>query len=166
MIEMPNSQTADLLGMPNLSSTFYLSYACNSLVFRNDSGGTMLQMYCNRNVSVGGVLSVGGNINANNISTFSLTLQGLSTPVSTGLGINAGSGGKTYLLLTSQQWDAGNSTSSAITMIRSGYDGNNFTACVLSSSNPQAETWSQSGGILYVTGNTNFQMDITVLNNG
>jgi hypothetical protein len=64
MIEMPNSQTADLLGMPNLSSTFYLSYACNSLVFRNDSGGTMLQMYCNRTVDVGGNLNVGGGISA------------------------------------------------------------------------------------------------------
>jgi hypothetical protein len=106
-----------------------------------------------------------GNINANNIKTFSHNLQGTGTPVSTGLSINAGGGGRTYLLLTSQQWDAGNSTSSAITMIRCGYDGNNFTAVVLSSSNPQPETWSQSGGILYVAGNTNFQLNITVLNN-
>jgi hypothetical protein len=64
MIEMPNSQTVDILGMPNLSSTFYLSYACNSLVFRNDSGGTMLQMYCNRTVDVGGNFNVGGGITA------------------------------------------------------------------------------------------------------
>ena len=106
-----------------------------------------------------------GNICSNNIRNFGLTLQGLSTPVSTGLPINAYGGGRTYLLLTSQQWDAGNSTSSAITMIRNGYNGDNFTACVLMSSNLQAETWSQSGGILYVTGNTNFQLNITVLNN-
>jgi hypothetical protein len=105
-----------------------------------------------------------GNINANNISTTSRTMTG--SPVSTGLSINGYSGGKTYLLLTSQQWDAGNATSSAITMIRSGYDGNNFTACVLSSSNLPTETWSQSGGILHVTGLNNYQMDLTVLNNG
>jgi hypothetical protein len=111
-------------------------------------------------------ITAGGNINANNIKTFSLTLQGLSTPVSTGLPINALTGGRTYLLLTSQQWDAGNSTSSTITMIRCGYDGNNFTAVVLGSSNATAETWSQSGGILFVTGNTNFAMDITVISNG
>jgi len=111
-------------------------------------------------------ITAGGNINANNIKTFSLTLQGSGTPVSTGLPINAGSGGRTYLLLTSQQWDAGNSTSSTITMIRCGYSGDNFTAVVLASSNPVTETWSQSGGILYVAGNTNFQLDITVINNG
>jgi hypothetical protein len=111
-------------------------------------------------------ITAGGNISANNIRTFSLTLQGSGTPVSTGLPINALTGGRTYLLLTSQQWDAGNSTSSTITMIRCGYDGNNFTAVVLGSSNATLETWSQSGGILHVTGNTNFAMDITVISNG
>jgi len=112
-----------------------------------------------------GPLQVNGNLWANNINNFGLTLQGTGTPVSTGLPINAGGGGRTYLLLTSQQWDAGNSTSSTVTMIRCGYDGNNFTAVVLGSSNPQAETWSQSGGILHVAGNTNFQLNITVLSN-
>lgn len=113
-----------------------------------------------------GNIQTNDNISANNITTFSLTLQGLGTPVSTGLGINAYSGGRTYLLLTSQQWSDGNSTSSTVTMIRCGYNGNNFSAVVLASSNATNETWSQSGGILYVTGNTNFQLDITVLSNG
>jgi hypothetical protein len=111
-------------------------------------------------------ITAAGNISANNIKLLSFTLQGLSTPVSTGLPINAYSGGRTYLLLTSQQWSDGNSTSSTVTMIRCGYDGNNFSVVVLGSSNATAETWSQSGGILYVTGNTNFQLDIAVLSNG
>jgi hypothetical protein len=113
-----------------------------------------------------GEATFGGNINANNIKTLSFTLQGLGTPVSTGLPINAYSGGRTYLLATSQQWSDGNSTSATITMIRCGYDGNNFSAVVLGSSNATAETWSQSGGILFVTGNTNFQLDIAVISNG
>ena len=108
----------------------------------------------------------GSNISANNIKILSFTLQGLSTPVSTGLSINGFGGGRTYLLATSQQWSDGNSTSATITMIRCGYDGNNFTAVVLGSSNATVETWSQSGGILHVTGNTNFQLDVLVLSNG
>jgi hypothetical protein len=66
MIEMPNSQTADILGMPNLSSTFYLSYDCNSIKFRNDSGGgqTILQMYCNTQICTGGNFYAGGGITA------------------------------------------------------------------------------------------------------
>jgi hypothetical protein len=134
-----------------------------------NAGTADLVFYTNDTVRMtinnGGAVTLNGNITANNIRTFGVTLQGTGTPVSTGLGINAGGGGRTYLLLTSQQWDAGNSTSGAITMIRCGYDGNNFTAVVLGSSNPQPETWSQSGGILYVAGNTNFQLNITVLNN-
>jgi hypothetical protein len=134
-----------------------------------NAGTADLVFYTNDTVRMtinnGGAVTLNGNITANNIRTFGVTLQGTGTPVSTGLGINAGGGGRTYLLLTSQQWDAGNSTSGAITMIRCGYDGNNFTAVVLGSSNAQPETWSQSGGILYVAGNTNFQLNITVLNN-
>jgi hypothetical protein len=63
-IEFGNSGTADILGMPNLSSTFYLSYDCNSIKFRNDSGGgqTILQMYCNRTVDVGGNLNASGGL--------------------------------------------------------------------------------------------------------
>lgn len=66
LIEMTNSQTADILGMPNLSSTFYLSYSCNSITFRNDSGGgqTILQMYCNRQVCAGGNFYAAGGITA------------------------------------------------------------------------------------------------------
>jgi hypothetical protein len=111
-------------------------------------------------------ITAAGNISANNIKLLSFTLPGLGTPISTGLPINAYSGGRTYLLLTSQQWSDGNNTSSTVTMIRCGYDGNNFSVVVLGSSNATAETWSQSGGILYVTGNTNFQLDIAVLSNG
>ena len=83
MIEMPNSQTCDILGMPNLSSTFYLSYSCNSLVFRNDSGGSILTMYCNKNVLVGGTLTSSG-IQANgsiNGGTLYTTTQRLTNTV-------------------------------------------------------------------------------------
>jgi hypothetical protein len=143
--------------------TLFRNYSNNQpgISVYNTSGTEVL--YFNGNNSS---LGISGNISANNINTLSFTLQGLGTPVSTGLGINAYSGGRTYLLLTSQQWSDGNSTSSTITMIRCGYDGNNFSVVVLGSSNATAETWSQSGGILYVTGNTNFQLDITVLSNG
>ena len=43
-IEFSNSDTIALLGMPNLTSTFYLKYGTDSIYFQNDSGGTILTL--------------------------------------------------------------------------------------------------------------------------
>jgi len=151
--------------------TYIAGTSGRNMYFQQNPGGTV-NMFISSGGNVGiGVtnptnkLQVNGNLYSNNIKNFSLTLQGTGTPVNTGLPINAYGGGRCYLLLTSQQWDAGNSTSAVVTMIRCGYDGNNFSAVVLGSSQLQAETWSQSGGYLYVAGNTNFQLNIIVLSN-
>jgi hypothetical protein len=53
-IEFGNSGTIDILGMPNQSSSFYLKYGCNSILFTNDSGGEILRMCCNRTIAVNG----------------------------------------------------------------------------------------------------------------
>ena len=70
--------------MPNLSSTFYLSYDCNSIKFKTDSGGgqTILQMYCNKQVCTGGNfyaaggITAGGSINGTLLSTTTQRLGG------------------------------------------------------------------------------------------
>lgn len=41
LIECTNSGTANILGMPNLSSTFYFKYTTDGLAFTNDNSGTI-----------------------------------------------------------------------------------------------------------------------------
>jgi hypothetical protein len=53
-IEFGNSGTADILGMPNLTTTFYLKYGCNSILFSNDNGGEILRMCNNKTIAVNG----------------------------------------------------------------------------------------------------------------
>jgi hypothetical protein len=53
-IEFGNSGTADILGMPNLTSTFYLKYGTNSILFTNDNGGEILRMCNNKTIAVNG----------------------------------------------------------------------------------------------------------------
>lgn len=80
-------------------------------------------------------------------SNISLT----STPVSTGININGYSNGKIIMAYLSGQWDAGNVTSAALIMIRCGYDGDNFSATVISSDNYVFPvTFSQINGTLHV----------------
>jgi hypothetical protein len=43
-IEFANSASYTLLGMPNLTSTFYLRYGTDSIYFENDSGGVILTL--------------------------------------------------------------------------------------------------------------------------
>ena len=63
--------------------------------------------------------------------TFIATAGGTDT----GLSINAGSLGKTYILICSAQWDAGNNTSSAIYLIRCGFNGGYFQKVTISEVN-------------------------------
>lgn len=46
--------------------------------------------------------------------------------IDTGLSVNGGSRGRTYVLIGSAQWDNGNSTASILWLIRCGYNGNNW----------------------------------------
>lgn len=53
-------------------------------------------------------------------------IDGVNTPVDTGISVNAQSRGETLLVLCSGHSATGNSTTSAIYMLRLGYDGNNM----------------------------------------
>lgn len=77
-------------------------------------------------------------------------------PVSTGISINGGYRGMTYMLYYSSQWDTGNNTFSGIYMLRCGYNGNNFSVNVISESGDSLYTpaFSQVEGILHITGVT------------
>lgn len=80
-----------------------------------------------------------------------------TTPVSTGINVNAGQNGKTYLLIWSYQTGTGNNTASALYMIRCGYDGNNYTATKISgdqggTSGYDVITFSVVSSVLHVAG--------------
>lgn len=83
-----------------------------------------------------------------------------TTPVSTGVSVNAGSGGGCLLAIISFQTSNGNNTASAIYMIRFGYDGNNFTATKISGDDGALGSgWSnfsftQSNGTLFIASST------------
>ena len=53
-------------------------------------------------------------------------IDGVNTPVDTGISVNAQSRGETLLVLCSGHSATGDSTTSAIYMLRLGYDGNNM----------------------------------------
>lgn len=57
------------------------------------------------------------------------------TEVNTGLSINGSYNGKTYMLIASTQWDAGDNTSSGVYMIRCGYNGNNYSITAIKEDN-------------------------------
>ena len=107
-------------------------------------------------------LSVAGRITGTNISQISAT--GTGSPQSLGLSINAGSGGRAYLLSASAQWDANLSTSGDLYLIRCGYNNDLFTATFIAGTHNMA-SFTQSGGILYVTYPLNYAYHIQVLNN-
>ena len=78
-----------------------------------------------------------------------------TTPVSTGINVDAGSGGRTYLITYSYQGGTGNTTASSLYMIRCGFDGGNFTATKISGDQGgtaalDVATFSLVGVILYI----------------
>jgi hypothetical protein len=107
-------------------------------------------------------VSSAGRITGTNISQISAT--GTGSPQSLGLNINAGSGGRAYLLSASAQWDANLSTSGDLYLIRCGYNNDLFTATFIAGTHNMA-SFSQSGGILHVTYPLNYAYHIQVLNN-
>jgi hypothetical protein len=122
------------------------------------------------NVSIGTTtdtgdrLYVSGRMSAQNFRRIQIVLQ--PSPQSLGLPINANHGGGAYLLLISTHWDAGNSTSANLWMIRCGYSGNNFEAVAISNMNSSAAiSFSQINGILHIAGNTNWVANIQVVSN-
>ena len=54
----------------------------------------------------------------------------------TGINVNAGGLGKTLLVLSSTQWDAGSNTTSGIYMIKCGFNGNNYHVTTIANDNP------------------------------
>ena len=88
------------------------------------------------------------------------------TPVSTGININGGLGGKIVMAYLSGQWDAGNSSSAALIMIRCGHSGNNFSATVVSSDNyVYPVTFTQISGTLHVSAGVTHAVRIRFITN-
>ena len=65
-IEFGNLTSGDILGIPNATSTFYLSYGSGYIQFRNDAAGEVLRLKNDANVAVTNKLTVGGSIRASN----------------------------------------------------------------------------------------------------
>lgn len=90
--------------------------------------------------------------------------------VSTGINVNAGSRGKTYLVMASGNSNTGNASVSEIGMIRCGYDGNNYsyTNIAFSGGTSIANAFLQfsvKDGILYVGANFAVTMRVTFIVN-
>jgi len=132
--------------------------AGNSEKMRITSGGNVGIGFSNPTRT----LQVAGVIQGNNISQIDAT--GTGSPQSLGLNINAGSGGRVYLLSISAQWSDLLSTSADLYLIRCGYNGNLFTSTLVAGSHNLA-SFSQVGGILYITLPLNYAFHVQVLNN-
>jgi len=79
-----------------------------------------------------------------------------TTPISTGISINAGPGGKTIMAYYSTHSGAGDDTNSTVTMIRCGYDANNFSTTKIASSGmlTVSPIYTQVNGVLHVATET------------
>lgn len=91
------------------------------------------------------------------VNTITTGLVNGTTPVTTGIDVNAGTTGKTYLITYSFQNGTGNFTASSLYMIRCGFDGNNFTATKISgdqggTTGGDVATFSLVGTTLYIAG--------------
>lgn len=91
-----------------------------------------------------------GNLSAG-VTDYTITIPMSPTPVSTGISINGGSGGKTIMLFFSSQWDAGDSTASGIYMIRCGVNGNNYSLVNIAQSGGIVPTFSVVSEVLYIS---------------
>lgn len=96
-------------------------------------------------------------LDAIGVNTITTGLIDGTTPISTGINVNAGQGGRTYLITFSFQNSTGNSTASSLYMIRCGYDGGNYTATKISgdqggTAGLDTATFSLVGTILYIAG--------------
>ena len=58
-IEFANSSSVNLLGMPNQTTSFYLTYGTGNIHFRNDNAGEILRLINNANVYVVNSLGIG-----------------------------------------------------------------------------------------------------------
>jgi hypothetical protein len=96
------------------------------------------------------VADASGNLSAG-ATDYIIEIPMSPTPVSTGININGGLGGKTIMLYFSAQWDAGDATSSGIYMVRCGFDGNNYSLVNIAESGYFHPAFSVVSGVLYIS---------------
>ena len=132
----------------------YKDESGNVLWYYDDAGNFVR----NGNAKITGLAGTGsrmvtadasGNLSAS-VTDYAFVVSLSPTPTNTNIGINGGAGGKTIMLYFSAQWDAGDSTSSGIYMIRCGFNGNNYSVVEIASSGYYAPTFSQVDGYLYI----------------
>ena len=132
----------------------YKDEAGNVLWYYDDTGNFVR----NGNAKITGLAGTGtrmvtadasGNLSAS-LPDYAFAVPLSTTPTNTNISINGGFGGKTIMLYFSAHWDAGNSTSSGIYMIRCGHDGNNYSVVKIAFSGDYAPVFSQVGGYLYI----------------
>lgn len=123
------------------------------------------------NVSIYSSIDIGANTNKFDTKPDKISVNVASgATVSTGISVNAGSYGKTYLVMASGNSNTGNASVSEIGMIRCGYDGNNYTYTKIafdggrSTANPFLQ-FSVTDGILYVSANFAVTMRVTFIAN-
>lgn len=107
-----------------------------------------------------------GKLNSNKVSVNVAS----GATVSTGINVNAGSRGKTYLVMASGNSNTGNASVSEMGMIRCGYDGNNYTYTNIAFSGGTSTAnaflqFSVKDGILYVGANFAVTMRVTFIVN-
>jgi hypothetical protein len=127
------------------------------------------------NMNVGGNVIAGGQVvstgiaRLNSAGIVSVTFSNTATP--TGISTNAGGLGQTIMALVSGQGGAGANTCSSIYMIRTGYDGNNFTATKIAgddggmTAGSSTMTFSQVGGQLHIQGPAAISYSATFFSN-
>ena len=105
-----------------------------------------------------------GVISGQRLNTSAVTLGGIPA-YSTGINVNAGSGGATAILLFSTNTSTGNSTSSAMYLVRYGFDGDNYSTYYIGGSS-NFITFSIVSSILFATctvgGNSNVSVISTI----
>jgi hypothetical protein len=99
-IEFGNLSSGDLLGMPNQTSTFYLSYGTNNINFRNDNFGEILRLSNNGAATFFSSVTAGGDVNLesnesyiNLFSSYAVGLNARARIRAVGAGGGSGYGG-------------------------------------------------------------------------
>lgn len=80
------------------------------------------------------------------VNNLNVIISGV-TATSLGINVNTGGGGRTYLLLASRHTDTGDATSSAMYLVRCGYDGDHYSCTFIGGTD--FLTFSLVSSILY-----------------
>lgn len=123
------------------------------------------------NVTILSSMSIEANTNKFDTKPDKISVTvGSGATVSTGINVNAGSYGKTYLVMASGNSNTENASVSEIGMVRCGYDGDNYSYVNIafsggtSTANPFLQ-FSVTDGILYVSANFAVTMRVTFIAN-